>query len=340
MKILVYGAGNIGCLYAALLAESGQSVSVLARGQRLADLCAQGILLGEWRSAKRISVRVPAIQALGPDDAYDLILVVLPRHRVAEALPALAANRRTPSVLFFGNNAAGPSELVEALGGERVLLGFPGAAAHPDKDRIRYLICSPREQPTTIGELDDRKSERIRAIAATLETAGFPVAICPAMDAWLKTHAVEIAPTVMALFMCGGDRLRMARTRDSLVLMLRAIREGHRVLRKLGVLITPANHRVFGWLPEPILLALMRRMVASEETAVKIGHAEAGRPEWQAIAEQLRALAAEARIPTPALDRLSRHLDPQAEPLPDGASMLRPTWRRQHIHAGPGPPAG
>ena len=32
MKILVYGAGNIGSLYEALLAESGQDVSVLARG--------------------------------------------------------------------------------------------------------------------------------------------------------------------------------------------------------------------------------------------------------------------------------------------------------------------
>ncbi len=38
MKILVYGAGNIGSLYAALLKESGQDVSILARGKRLADL--------------------------------------------------------------------------------------------------------------------------------------------------------------------------------------------------------------------------------------------------------------------------------------------------------------
>ena len=36
MRILVYGAGNIGSLYAGLLAESGQQVVVLARGRRLA----------------------------------------------------------------------------------------------------------------------------------------------------------------------------------------------------------------------------------------------------------------------------------------------------------------
>ena len=45
MKILVYGAGNIGSLYAVLLAESGQDVSILARGERLAGLLERGIEL-------------------------------------------------------------------------------------------------------------------------------------------------------------------------------------------------------------------------------------------------------------------------------------------------------
>lgn len=31
--------------------------------------------------------------------------------------------------MFFGNNAAGPGEMTEALGRDQVLLGFPGAAA-------------------------------------------------------------------------------------------------------------------------------------------------------------------------------------------------------------------
>ena len=34
MKILFYGAGVMGSLYAARLKESGQDISVLARGQR------------------------------------------------------------------------------------------------------------------------------------------------------------------------------------------------------------------------------------------------------------------------------------------------------------------
>lgn len=48
MKILVYGAGVQGSVFAALLHRAGQNVKILARGQRLADNREQGILLESW----------------------------------------------------------------------------------------------------------------------------------------------------------------------------------------------------------------------------------------------------------------------------------------------------
>lgn len=328
MRILVYGAGNIGSLYAALLARSGQEVFILARGKRLDRIRERGIELEDALSGTKTVTPVTAVEQLGPRDGYDLVMVVLPRHRVSEVLPVLAENGRTPSVLFFGNNVAGPQEMVAALGRERVLLGFPGAAGFPKGRWIRYLITSAREQPTTLGELDGGRSERIQAIAAALEEAGFPVAISSNMDAWLKTHAAEVSPTVNALYMAAEDRQRMVRTRDSLVLMLRAIREGYRVLRRLGIPITPSSHRLFGWLPEPLLLAVMRRMLASDAAAVKIGHAAGARDEWRSIADEFRTLTAKARLPTPALDRLYEHLDPAMDPVPDGSAEIRLSWNR------------
>ncbi|QDT61413.1 2-dehydropantoate 2-reductase [Stieleria bergensis] len=108
MKILVYGAGNIGSLYAVKLKDAGNDVSILARGQRLSEIREQGIVLESFRTRKTTSTRVTAVEQLGPDDAYDLVLVILPKRSVSEVLPILAANRHTPSVMFFGNNAAGP----------------------------------------------------------------------------------------------------------------------------------------------------------------------------------------------------------------------------------------
>jgi 2-dehydropantoate 2-reductase len=45
MKILVYGAGVLGSLYGARLKQSGQDVTILARGQRLAEIRTHGIVL-------------------------------------------------------------------------------------------------------------------------------------------------------------------------------------------------------------------------------------------------------------------------------------------------------
>lgn len=326
MRILVYGAGNIGSLYAGLLSKSGERVSILARGARLERIRGHGIELEDSRTGEAAAIDVAAVERLAPDDRFDLALVALPRHRVPEVLPALAENKRTPAVLFFGNNAAGPGEMIAALGRERVLLGFPGAAGIPGDYGIRYLILPSREQPTTLGELDGNRTPRIRGIVAAFEHAGFPCAICRNMDAWLKTHAAEISPTVDALYMSAGDRLRMARTRDSLVLMLRAIREGYRALRQLGVPITPAHHRLFEWLPEPVLVRAMRSMLASDAAAVKIGHGVRARREWQILADELHTLTERAGVPTPALDRLYRYLDPAAAPIADGSASIPVRW--------------
>jgi 2-dehydropantoate 2-reductase len=326
MKILVYGAGNIGSLYAARLNETGHDVSILARGQRLARIREHGIELENVVSGEKTTSQIITVEQLDPEDAYDLVLVVLPKNHVSEVLPKLAENRHTPSVMFMVNNAAGPREMIEALGADRVLLGFPGAAGVAEGGVIRYLITSAREQPTTIGEVDDRRSSRIQEIADAFEGAGFPVAICSNMDAWLKTHVAEISPTANALYMAGGDPGRLARTRDAMLLMLRGIREAYRVLRANGIPITPAHHRVFEWLPEPILLAVMRRMVKSDTTTIKIGHAQGAREEMKLMDHELRALAKKTSVPTPAMDRLTQYLDPKVEPLADGSAEIPLNW--------------
>lgn len=312
MRILVYGAGNIGSLYAALLKESGEDVSILARGKRLSEIRDHGVQLEDFATGRQTTVRVKTVERLDVDDRYDVVLVILPKHRIPDVLPILAANRHTPSVMFFSNNAAGPGEMIKAVGRDRVLLGFPGAGAVSHNHRIRYLILSAREQPTTIGEPDGRSSERVSAIGDAFRAAGFPVDICPNMDAWLKTHAMKIAPTAGALYM-EGDAISLARSQDALLLMIRAIREGFRVLHQHGVPITPAINRIFEWIPERVLLALAKRMLQSDAAAIKIGHAQGARDEMKLIAEEVQSLAERTSVPTPAMDRLCQYIAPAVE---------------------------
>ncbi len=44
MRVLIYGTGVIGSLYAVLLAEAGINVTVYARGKRLQSLLLKGLL--------------------------------------------------------------------------------------------------------------------------------------------------------------------------------------------------------------------------------------------------------------------------------------------------------
>ncbi len=135
------------------------------------------------------------------------------------------------------------------------------------------------------------------------------------MDAWLKTHVAKILPTVGALFYAGGDTEQLAGNREALRLMVRAMREGLQVLRASHIPITPSNHRVLQWLPERLLVFLMKKLVGTDTMAIKIGHAEHARPEFQLLARELRALNATPQIPTPALDRLLEGLGAPPDPI-------------------------
>jgi 2-dehydropantoate 2-reductase len=305
MQILVYGAGVLGSLYAARLQEAGHDVTVLARGRRLEEIRTHGIVLEDDTTHQRTATQVPAVERLAPDDAYDLILVIMRKNQVPDVLPALAANRACPSILFLVNNAAGPDDLVAALGRERVLLGFPGAGGAREGHVVRYSLVSGKAQKTTVGELDGQTAPRLRAIASALESAGFAVAIEPRMDAWLRTHAALIVPAALGILMAGGSTRALARLPGGLNLALRAVKEGLRALRRLGIPITPGKMGLFRWVPVWLLAALLRPALRSERSELIMArHAVSARDEMAHLTAELMALVRAAGTPSPALDQL------------------------------------
>ena len=85
MKICVFGAGAIGGNLATRLAASGADVSVVARGEHLAAICADGLTLEMPKETVKARVTASAEpRDLGPQD---LVLVCVK----APALPDVAA---------------------------------------------------------------------------------------------------------------------------------------------------------------------------------------------------------------------------------------------------------
>jgi NADPH-dependent 2,4-dienoyl-CoA reductase/sulfur reductase-like enzyme len=80
-RVLVIGAGAVGCFLAARLRQAGHDVSVLARGRRLAQLRASAghLRLRDWKTDARFESTLPVIDSVpaAQDQQYDLVLVVV-----------------------------------------------------------------------------------------------------------------------------------------------------------------------------------------------------------------------------------------------------------------------
>lgn len=332
MKVLVYGAGPLGSLFAARLHEGNHEVSLLARGQRLTDLREYGVVLVDTQTDQETVARLQIVERLDPEDEYDLVLVIMRKNRAIEILPILASNRHTPNILFLMNNAAGSEELVEALGRGRVMMGFPMAAAYRQGHVIYYLVGAQpgKNVMIPIGEVDGRITPRIQDVGHILASMpGFEAEIRTDMDAWLKTHVALLMPSLApAMKASGRDNVRMAHTRDAIVLAIRAIREGYRVLRALGVPITPDSARMFERIPEPILVwGFQKRLVDPRIRIAMLKHADAAQDEIEYLAEEFYALVRRTSVPTPAMDRLRRYFNLGTPPLPEGSAEIPLDWR-------------
>ena len=305
MKILIYGAGVLGSLCAARLQSAGQEVWLLARGQRLEDLRQHGLVLENMVTDERSEMKVNVLETLGPDDSYDLIMVVVGKHQVPGVLTSLAANRCTPNILFVGNNVAGPDEYIRALTQERVLLGFLTAGGTTDGPVVRYAEGDESRKSTfTIGEVDGTITPRLEEIAEVLKSIGYNVVLCSNIDAWLKTHTALVAPLAGALTLAGGDNFSLARDRKNVRLAAKGIRESLHILQSKNIPLIPSAAKLYIRLPEFLLVFLLQRLLARKEVGYAFAHADKAKPEMALLIHELLTLGRGTNVSTPALARM------------------------------------
>lgn len=309
MKILVFGAGVLGSLYAARLRQSGQDVSILSRGQRLADIRKYGIVLEHALTRRKEVVLVPVVEHLSEDDAYDLIIVLVRKNQVTSVLPVLSANRKTPNILFMVNNPSGYDEWIGAVGRERLLLGFAGAGGTLTGNTVRCIVVSGLLQPTTFGEGEGPPTQRLREIMGIFHDAGFPVALTNNMNAWQKTHVAWVSPVANAIYMVNGDNHRLAGNPYMVKLAVKAVKEGFQVLHGLGLPVTPGKLRVWEWVPEWMLAKALGFWAGTDHfRTVAVEHSMSASDEMRQLAGEFHALAEKAGVATPAMDELRSYI--------------------------------
>ena len=308
MNILVFGAGVLGSLYAARLKEAGHNVSVLARGQRLADIQRYGLVLEDALTGRQTTTPIRVVAEVSPDEAYDLVLVLIRKNQLVNALPTLK-QISSPTLLFMLNNAEGPALLIRELDPLRVLLGFPGAGGTLESHLVRYVLIP--QQRTTLGELSGQLTARTATLVRLFEQAGFPAEGSRTMDAWLKTHAVFVTAISGAFYQAGADLRRLADSPSGVPLLVRAVREGFRVLRARDVPVVPLKLRVlFNWMPAAVPVAYWRRYFRSPLGEYAFArHSRAAGDELKQLADEVRQLKAGSTAATPTLDELYSAID-------------------------------
>ena len=310
MKTLFFGAGPLGSVYAQLFLQAGADVTVLARGERYDWLVKNGLVVVNELTGEQGSSAVNVVSELKPGDAYDLVIVLIRKNKLPPVFEILAANPNVENVLFMGNNAQGFDDYLKHLPAEKLLFGFPGAGGGFREQVVHY---ADREKPNkkrravTIGEIDGLVKERTLAVKSLFESAGVPVDLTEDIDGWLKYHVALVIPLACALYKHDCDNYQAAADQEILRVMVRAAKEGGRVLRALGFKKRqPFDFNLFYWLPEFMSVMALKALLRSKFAEVAFAmHAKAGREEVKELARELQDLAAKTSVETPNIDRLS-----------------------------------
>lgn len=248
MRILIFGAGVIGSLYAALLAGAGFDVSVYARGSRFRVLETKGLLYSTGNAVQRAEVKL--VSCLGEEDCYDFVFLTVRAGQAYHALAELRVNRSPTIVTMI--NTLDPYEKWERICGKgRILPAFPGAGGGFDGDVLHASLTPRLIQPTTFGEIGGAASPRLKRLASVFKTARIPYQVAPDMHAWQLCHLALVVPIAEAYYAAadprktGDDRIMMKKTAVKIKTNLRRLSEAG---IKLSPLKMEALRRTPAWI--------------------------------------------------------------------------------------------
>jgi len=234
------------------------------------------------------------------------VLVIIRKNQVPDLLPVLA-NNKSPNIVFMVNNPSGPQLLTDALGRERVMLGFVFGAGKREGNIIHGF--SPTANPrnaTPFGELDGSITPRLTHLVAIFNRAGLSARTSTDMTDYLARHAAFVAPLAHMLILYHCDNRAMARATADLALLVDALRETLDVLDVVGVRM--AQDRMTGIVrrtPKFILVLAMRLLLPTRYMEVGgAWHCMQAPDEMHQLGVELMALVEKSGLSAPALHKL------------------------------------
>ena len=170
MRIAVFGAGGVGGYFGGRLAQAGEDVVFIARGDHLKAMLTHGLRVD---SVKGDFVLKPVKATDDPVQAgiVDVILVGVKAWQVTNAAEAMRPMVGPETfVLPLQNGLEAPTQLAAVLGDQHVLGGLCGLSTFiVGPGHIRHAGAEPFVR---FGELDSRPSDRVKRLQKVFKRAG------------------------------------------------------------------------------------------------------------------------------------------------------------------------
>ncbi|MCW8889772.1 MAG: 2-dehydropantoate 2-reductase [Sedimenticola sp.] len=186
MKLAIYGSGGVGGYFGGRLAQVGQDVTFIARGEHLRAMQERGLYVQSINGDFHIAApRVTANPAeVGP---VDMVLVAVKSWQVTEAAEAMQPMMGPDTaVVSLLNGVEAVDQLGAVLGQERVLGGVTKIFSFIDQPgQIKHIGHEPT---LVLGEQSGGHSERLERLVDVLKEAGIQVELPPSIlvELWKK----------------------------------------------------------------------------------------------------------------------------------------------------------
>ena len=254
MRILIYGAGVIGSLYAVLFAETVYDTSIYARGKRLEFLKKNGLLYKKNQNIRRAKATI--LGELSDNDAYDFILLTVRENQLYEALAELK-NNKSNIIVTMVNSLDSYKKWEDIVGKGRILPAFPGAGGSINNDGILDAALTPRMiQPTTFAEISGNKSEKTKQFSKILRHAHIPYQKVVDMHMWQLCHLAMVVPIADAYYEADCPE-RAGRDWKTMKKTARRLKRNFTFLRKQKGKLSPWKMNIFRFVSLPFLTIML-----------------------------------------------------------------------------------
>ena len=186
MRIAVFGTGGVGGYFGGRLAQAGEDVTFIARGEHLRAIKAHGLKV-DSSQGDFIIHPAKATDNVSEVGDVDLVIVGVKAWQVPEAArgmkPLVGPNT---TVLPLQNGVEVAPQLVIELGSSHVIGGLCKLVSFVvEPGHIRHTGFKPT---ITIGELDNTQSPRITNIEQVFKRAGLDITIAADIQValWMK----------------------------------------------------------------------------------------------------------------------------------------------------------